>query len=122
MNSVTFTARSGSVLFNFENRKIIFERAGGLANTTGLVSMEINMEEITDIELRQPTLMKLGGFNIIVNNIRYITKSGFDATQFAISKKSEFPLLETTLKAVLKIAGIPDFKAENEVNAIKEIY
>lgn len=121
-DTLTFVSRSGSVTFDFEQKKIIFDRGGSFGDTLGLISMEINMEEITDIELRQPTFMKLGGFNIIVNNVRYVTKGGFDATQFAITQKSEFPALEAALQKVLGIAGLSAFKAENQVNASKEIY
>ena len=116
-DTLTFVSRSGSVIFDFEQKKIIFDRGGSLADTIGLISMEINMEEVTDIELRQPTMMKLGGFNIIVNNVRYVTKAGFDATQFAITKKAEFPALQNALQRVLGVAGLSGFKAENQVNA-----
>ena len=121
-DSVTFVSRTGSVVFDFDQKKIIFDRGGSLADTIGLISMEINMEEVTDIELRQPTMMELGGFNIIVNNIRYITNAGFDATQFALTKKSEFPALQIALQRVLGFARLPGFKAENQVQAQKEVY
>ncbi len=119
---LTFVSRSGSVIFDFEQKKIIFDRGGVLSDTMGLISMEINMEEVTDIELRQPTMMKLGAFNIIVNNVRYVTQTGLDATQFALTKKAEFPAMQMALQRVLAIAGRYGFKAENEVNVARIVY
>ena len=121
-DSITFASRSGSVIFDFEQNKIIFDRGGGLADTIGLMNMEVNMNEVTDIELRQPSFTKLGGFNLIINGIRYVTKSGFDATQFAIPKKAEFPALEDALRRVAFVAQVQYFSHDGEVNAPKQVY
>ena len=99
---ITIPSRSGSLTFDFDNQKLIYDRGGTIAETAGLLPMVINMNEITDIELRTPTFMKLGGCNIIVNGIRYVTANKpFDMTQFSPNSKPEFALLESALKRIL---------------------
>ena len=120
---ITIPSRSGSLTFDFDNQKLIYDRGGTLAETAGLLPMVINMNEITDIELRNPTFMKLGGCNIIVNGIRYVTANKpFDMTQFSTNSKSEFALLEAALKRILVANNLVGFKADQSVNAPKKVY
>lgn len=120
---ITIPSRSGSLTFDFDNQKLIYDRGGTIAETAGLLPMVINMNEITDIELRTPTFMKLGGCNIIVNGIRYVTANKpFDMTQFSPNSKPEFALLESALKRILVANNLSGFKADQSVNAPKKVY
>ncbi len=121
-NIKTFTARSGSLTIDFDNQTISYMRDGVLSDTLKLYDMKFKISEITAIEERQPTLLKLGNFNIIVNNIRYITSGGFDATQFSPTSKSDFYDLEGAMKQVLRMANLSGFSGEGSVNAKKEIF
>ncbi len=67
--------------------------------------------------------MKLGGCNIIVNGIRYVTANKpFDMTQFATNSKSDFAVLESALKRILTANNLSGFKEDQSVNAPKEVY
>lgn len=122
MNDViTIPSSSGSMVVDFAQKKIFLNREGSLAKTAGLVSMSISFEDITDIELRQPSFTMLGACNIIVKNIRYVTTAKFDMTNFAVNKNT-FTLLEDTLKLVLPQCHLDDFKAINSVVAEKIVY
>ena len=124
MNDViTIPSRSGSLTFDFDNQKLIYDRGGTAAGTLGLLSMVINMPEITDIELRKPTFMKLGGCNVIVNGIRYVTANRpFDMTQFSTNNKSDFEVLESSLRRILIGNNLPGFREDQSVNAPKVVY
>ena len=124
MNDViTIPSKSGSLTFDFDNQKLIYDRGGRLAETAGLLSMVINMNEITDIELRKPTLMQIGGCNIIVNGIRYVTANKpFDMTQFFPNNKQNLALLESALKRILVANNLSGFKADQSVDAPKKVY
>lgn len=118
----TYVSRCGSVIFDFARGEIIFERAGTLSETMHLVSMKIKMSEITAIELAQPTFSKLGGFQLIVNGVRYVSSTGQDMTQFAITKKSEFPAMQWDLGQIVMTNGLGGFYDMNSVNAPKVLY
>ena len=121
-NTQTFVDRAGSVIFDFDQKKIIYDRGGSLADAIGFCSLEVDMNEITDIEIRRPSFSKLGAFNVIINGIRYTTKTGTDITAFNLTKKAQFPALEAALKQVLHICGANSFKEYGSVNAHKELY
>ena len=122
MNEViTIPSRSGSMMVDFNQKKIFLNREGALAKTAGLISMSISFEDITDIELRKPSFSMLGGSNIIVKNIRYVNAAQFDMTGFAVAK-NDFDLLETTLRRVLNDCNISAFKDMNTVVAEKVVY
>lgn len=122
MNEViTIPSRSGSMVVDFTQRKIFLNREGTLAKTAGLVSMSIDFEDITDIELRQPSFTMLGACNIIIKNIRYTTTGKSDMTNFAV-EKNNFALLENTLKTVLSDCNLTGFKDANSVIAEKIVY
>ena len=122
MNDViTIPSTSGSMVVDFPQRKIFLNREGALAKAAGLVSMSISFEDITDIELRQPSFTMLGACNIIVKNIRYVTTAKFDMTNFSVNKNN-FSTLENTLKNVLNECNLLGFKEVNSVVAEKVIY
>ena len=119
-SQVIITSNQNVMIVDFENKKIIFERSSGLEQTAGLLPMEINFSDITDIEIRKPGFMKAGSCNIIVKGIRYITRGRpFDMTQFPTK---DFELLESTLSTVAKECGLSGLKPDGSVNAKKVVY
>ena len=120
---ITIPSRSGSLTIDFENQKLIYDRGGTVAETAGLLPMVINMNEITDIELRKPSFTKLGACNIIVNGIRYVTAGKpYDMTQFTASNKSDFAVLESALRRILSDYNLSGFKEDQSVLAPQEVY
>ena len=119
---VTFTGKTGTVTFDFDQQVIAYARSGMLSQQLGLQSVTFPMAQVTDIELRQPNAMKLGGFNLIINQVRYVVTGGFDFTQFAVTDKAQFPAMQDALQRVLTLNGIPGFWQENQVNAPRMPY
>lgn len=124
MNEViTIPSSSGSMVVDFTKRKIFLNRVGAVATSAGLVSMTIAFEDITDIELREPSFAMLGACNIIVKNIRYVTPGSLalDMTNFSVHKNN-FPLLVNTLTNVLHECNLVGFRYMNSVVAEKVVY
>ena len=115
--------RTGSLTIDFDNDLVQIDRGGALAETAGFVSMQFKISEITAIEIRRPTFLKLGAFSFIINGKRYMRTGGqFDNTEFALNNKNDFAKAEEALKRVIQQNNLGDFKPENSVNAEKEIY
>ena len=122
MNDViTIPSRSGSMVVDFIQKRIILNREGALAQTAGLSNMSIDFADITDIELREPSFTMLGACNIIIKRIRYITTANFDMTNFSVAKQ-DFELLKNKLTRVLIECNIPGFRAVNSVVAERVIF
>lgn len=119
-SQVIITANQNVMIVDFENKKIIYERSSGLEQAAGLLPMEINFADITDIEIRNPGFLKAGSCNIIVKGIRYITRGQpYDMTQFPTK---DFELLKNTLSSVAKECGLSGLKPDGSVNAKKVVY
>ena len=122
MNDViTIPSANGSLVVDFEQKKIMLNREGPFAQAAHLESMSIPFEDITDIELKEPSFAMLGMCHIIIKNIRYVTNAKLDFTNFAVNK-NDFDLLRNTLQRVLTECNLGGFKAANSVAAEKVIY
>ena len=120
-STITIKSASGSSIFiDFELKKIVFDRASGAEQTVGMLPMEVNFSDITDIELRNPGFLKAGGCNIIVNNTRYMTADMKNNMTFFATK--DFANLSNALTRVLQECGLPGFKPFDSANAQKVIY
>ena len=121
-NILTFSLLKGTITFDFDQKIITINREGLLAGTAKLDTMEINMEEITHIELRQPSALKLGAFSFIINNTRYTTPSNYYATLCIVANTEEFPFVQTTLQRVLGVAKLTGFYQEDQVMVPTQIF
>jgi len=118
-----FIGRAGSLTIDFDNDQVIIDRGGALAETAGFLSMKFKISEITAIEIRRPTFLKLGAFMFIVNGVRYMRTGGqFDNTEFVLNNKNDFAKAEGILNRIIEQNNLGGFQPENSVKAEKEIY
>lgn len=118
---IVIPSRQGPLVINFEEGNITWERDGINANAIGLLPFTINLSDITAIELRSPTFLKMGGCNMIIRNNRYITANNYDVTAFNV-EKPHFENLKSALQRILDLNNIASFASENSVNAPKVVF
>lgn len=106
--------------FDFENKKLYFERSQSKELLRGMLPMEINFSDITAIELREPKFLKPGGCNFIIRNTRYISHNKKFDISFYMAK--DFESLKNALLRLKNECSISDFKAFNEVDAPKVVF
>ena len=118
---VRFTFNLGSVDFDFDNKKIVFDRSGSFAQAMHLKSMEINFSDITDVEMRPAKLLKVPAFCFIVNGKRLITDIDINATQFTLERSDE-ARARSTLKRLIKECNLSDIKNYERKSVPKEVF
>ena len=61
-DTTKFTSTVGTVEFDFDNKKVVFDRNGAFAGSMHLTSMTIDFASITEVEMRAPKMLKAGAF------------------------------------------------------------
>lgn len=120
-DTTKFTSTIGAIEFDFDNKKIIFDRQGALAGSMHLTSMTINFADITEIEMRAPKLLKAGAFCFIVNGKRLMTDVNINATEFLL-QKNDFQRANATLERIIKECNLPAIKEYERPNVPKDVY
>lgn len=125
-NVSRFNGTSGTLIIDYSNEKITYDRSTGMAaGTLGLKDLWFNFSDITGIEIRQPDFWKIGAIDFVVNGNRLTTKRVSDlksalvcdATQFAVRNKGEFNRLAQELRTLasqknIQVGAIGSINAE----------
>jgi len=118
---VKFSFNLGTVEFDFDNKKIIFDRNGALSGSMHLASMKINFSDITDVELRPPKFLAVPAFCFIVNGKRLMTDVNINATQFTLNK-ADYQRAEETLTRLVRECNLSGIQAYERADVPKELY
>ncbi len=116
-----FSFNLGTATFDFDNKKVIIERNGTLAGSMHLTNMTISFSEITEVELRAPTMLKVPAFCFIINGKRLITDVNTNATQFTLNKH-DYPRVQATLQRLVQMCNLSGIKGFETSNYPKEVY
>ena len=120
-DTTKFTSTVGTVEFDFDNKKVVFDRNGAFAGSMHLTSMTIDFASITEVEMRTPKMLKAGAFCFIVNGKRLMTDVNINATEFLL-QKTDLQRANATLERLVRECNLPSIKEYERPNVPKEVY
>lgn len=118
---VKFSFNLGSVEFDFDSKKIMYDRSGSLSKTMHLSSMVIDFADVTDVEMRAAKMLKVPAFCVIVNGNRLMTDVNINATQFTLNK-SDAQRAKDTLERLVKECNLSGIKEYERKDVPTKIY
>ncbi len=125
MKSIQISGTSGSIIFDFDGKIIRLLRTGTAVEILKLKDMAISFDEVTGIEIQQPTMMKSGGCVFIVNNKRLLSEGPsieVDATQFATISQKDFMTLENAIQQMCSLNPSIEIRNRKGFNVEKVYY
>ena len=87
---IKYMSRSGALILDFQNQKIVYDRSGWISDTLRLPSVEFPFSRITCVELFRPTFSKLGQISLIIDGKNYILENQQEVTMFSFAKQADF--------------------------------
>ena len=119
-NQVTYSGTVGTVIFDFDNRRVSFQRKGMAVTTMHLEDIDISFDEITEIEFKD-RLLDGGLFALVVNGYRLVSDAGIDETAFYFKRSDRSGYLET-VQRLARACGINELKAHDRKEIPKKQY
>ena len=111
----------GDCIFDFDNKKVILNREGMLAEQMHLQTMTISFSDITDVEFRPGKLLKLPSFCFIVKGNRFMTDANTNATQMHIMKADVNRALDV-LNRLVRECNLSGIKEYERSDVPKKVY
>lgn len=119
---VKYMSRSGSLILDFQNRKIVYDRAGWISDTLRLPSVEFPFHRITAVELFRPTFSKLGQISLIVDGRNYVLENQQEVTMFSFAKQADFWDIEQKVLQMRAEGLIPAIYEKGVMAYPKELF
>ena len=119
---IKYMSRSGSLILDFQNRKIVYDRTGWISDTLRLPNVEFPFHRITAVELFRPTFSKLGQISLIVDGRNYILENQQEVTMFSFAKQADFWDIEQKVLQMRAEGLIPAIYEKGVMAYPKELF
>lgn len=117
-NHVYIEGNVGTVEFDFENQKVMYQRKSGLFNRAMKLdeNLVLSFDEITGVELDPPSLKQINGsFCFLVNGKKLFNERGIDKTEL-IFPRSALATVEKTLNRMQETIGLKRYDGHAQDN------